>query len=418
MAEPKITKIPGKLKNELIAFRDLFTKPSYTNFSYMLAAITACLLPKNIQNLHETIANNCEDKKNYQTYRYFFEKAKWDENEMAQKKADIFFKAIDARKGKRILIIVDNTLNKKKGVKTFGVGWFHDSSKGGHIWGNDIVTSAIQHKNHFIPHKARMYVKEEDAEKWGVEFKKKHEIAYEEMIKPLKVPKGANVYVVCDAAYFNKEFIDNCRNAPHYYEVIGRVKSNQLIVQDDGSEIKIKNYFREKFKKGNYKKITLTVRGKKKTYWITEAVVNLKSIGECKIVASKKSLSGKAKYYGSTDTSFSGRITLSTYENRWNIETVHREGNQKLGLKEYQARNKDSIERFFQIIFVAWTILLLLEIDKNGALAGMKLLSEMLDSMKTLHFVELFYTLCDNLGMMRPPQGELTQCIKDMGYTI
>ena len=418
MAEPKVTRIPVKLENMLRAFSDLFTNPSYNNFIYMVAAITACMLPKNIQNLHGTIANTCKNKKDYQTYRYFFEKAKWNENEVAQKKADLFFKAVGAKKGRRILIIVDDTFKKKKGEKTFGVGWFWDHSDRKHIWGNNIVTSLIQHKKHFIFHKARMYVKEEDAEKWKVDFKKKHEIAYEEMIKPLKVPKGAKVYVVADAAYFNNAFITNCMSGTYPYHVIGRVKCNQVIVQDDGSEIGITDHFEEEFKKGNYKKTTITVRGKKKTYWIVESIVNLKSIGECKIVASKRDLEGDAKYYGSTDICLSGRVILSIYENRWNIETAHREGNQKLGFKEYQVQSKESIERFFQIIFVVWTILLLLELDKDGALDGMKLLSEMLDSMKTLNLIELFYTICEYLGMMRPPSGELIQCLQEMGYAI
>jgi len=418
MAEPKVTRIPVKLENMLRAFSDMFTTPSYNNFVYMVAAITTCMLPKNIQNLHETIANTCKNKKDYQTYRYFFEKARWNENEVAQKKADIFFKAIGAKKGKRILIIVDDTFKKKKGENTFGVGWFWDHSVGKHIWANNIVTSIIQHKEYFIFHKAMMYVKEEDTEKWGVEFKKKHEIAYEEMVKPLKVPKGANVYVVCDAAYFNKEFISNCRNSPDSYHVIGRVKYDLLITRDDDSNINVKDYFTEEFKKGNYKKITITVRGKKKTYWIVESIVNLKSIGKCKIVASKNDLEGDAKYYGSTNTILSGRVILSIYENRWNIETAHREGNQKLGFKEYQVQSKESIERFFQLIFVVWTILLLLELDKDEALEGMKLLSEMLDSMKTMHLIELFCTICEHLGMMRPPLGELIQCLQKMGYTV
>ena len=170
MAEPKVTRIPLKLENMLRSFSDLFTNPGYNNFTYMVTAITACMLPKNIQNLHETIANTCENKKDYQTYRYFFEKAKWDENEIAQKKADLFFKAVGAGKRKRILIIVDDTFKKKKGENTFGVGWFWDHSEGKHIRGNNIVTSIIQHKNQFIFHKAKIYVKEEDSEKWKVEF--------------------------------------------------------------------------------------------------------------------------------------------------------------------------------------------------------------------------------------------------------
>jgi len=312
--KPKIVKIPGKLDEQLRQFEDLFTKPIFENFSYMASAIMACTGSKNIQNLHGTISDTCEDKKDYQTYRYFFNKAKWDENEVAQKKADLFFKAVGAKKGKRILIIIDDTFNEKKGEKTFGVGWFWDHKVKKHIWANNIVTSAIQCKDYFIPHKAVLYVKEEDVEKWDVEFKKKHEIAYGEFIKPLEVPPRANPYVVVDAAYFNKGFIDNCRSNPNHYHVLGRIKSNLIIIQDDGSEINVKDYFKKEFKKEDPKKVTINVRGKTKTYWIVETVVNLKSIGKCKIVASKKELDDeKAKYYGGTDIVLSGKAILSIY---------------------------------------------------------------------------------------------------------
>jgi hypothetical protein len=412
--KPKVVKIPGKIDEQLQKFRDLFTSPSFENFSYMVSAITACTDPKNIQNLHGTIADTCEDKKDYQTYRYFFGKAKWDENEIAQRKADIFFKSIGAKKGELILIVVDDTLNKKKGKKTFGVGWFQDHSNGNYVWANNIVTSALQYKECFIPHKARIYVKEEDAEKWNVEFRTKPDIAYEEIIKPLKIPTCVKGYVVVDAAYFdNKKFVDNCKNK---YEVIGRVKYNRIIVQKDGSEINVRDHF-NKFSLEEHKKKTIKVRGEEKTYWTVEDVVYLKSLKrKIKIVASKKDLDEDANYYGCTETNLSGKLILSLYENRWNIETVHKESNQKLGFKDYQVRSKDSIERSFQIIFLVWTILLLLEFDKNGAADCMQLLSEMLGPVETMHFTELFYSICDYLGMTRPPLGDLTQCLQDMGY--
>ena len=46
MAEPKVTRIPVKLENMLRSFNDLFTNPGYNNFTYMVTAITACVLPK------------------------------------------------------------------------------------------------------------------------------------------------------------------------------------------------------------------------------------------------------------------------------------------------------------------------------------------------------------------------------------
>ncbi|ODS39657.1 MAG: hypothetical protein A7316_10950 [Candidatus Altiarchaeales archaeon WOR_SM1_86-2] len=97
---------------------------------------------------------------------------------------------------------------------------------------------------------------------------------------------------------------------------------------------------------------------------------------------------------------------------------MHKESNQKLGFKEYQVRSKQSIERSFQLIFLIWAILLLLDFDKYGSVEGMRLLSEMLGSIETMHFTELFYSIWDHFGLMRPPLWDLTKHLQDMGFTM
>ncbi len=410
----KLVSIPGELKNHIVAFRSTFTKQSYENFSYMVASIAACKSQKTLLQLYGTIADVCENKKTYQAYLYFFNKAKWDEDEIAQKAADLFFKAVNAETGKRILIIIDDTLEEKKGEKTFGVGKFWDHKTKKFIWGNNIVTSVIQHKNIFIPHKAKIYVREDQAEKYGVKFRKKHEIAYEDIIKPLRIPKRANVCAVVDAAYFNDEFITNCRRKR--YHVIGRIKKNSVVLGGN-SEINIEDYFKEKFKRGEWKKTTIKVRGKEHTYYTIEDMINLQSIGKVKVVASKKDICKEARYYGSTNRKLPGSNILYIYENRWNIETVHKESNQKLGFKDYQMQTKQAIERTFQLIFLVWVILLLLQSNKKGVLKNAIPLREMIESLRTMLSIESLLFLFNRFGM-HPPLGDIIKHLKELGYNL
>ena len=65
------------------------------------------------------------------------------------------------KEGNRILLIIDDTYNEKKGRHTEGVGKFFDHSKG-YIWGNSFVTSVIQAKGLLIPQKAKIYVKKKE----------------------------------------------------------------------------------------------------------------------------------------------------------------------------------------------------------------------------------------------------------------
>ncbi|OIQ05809.1 MAG: hypothetical protein AUK59_02365 [Candidatus Altarchaeum sp. CG2_30_32_3053] len=122
----KIVTVPTELRGLLNLFGYIFTAPSYVNFMYIVSAIIVCGGRKTLLNLHRAIANVCADKKAYQTYRYFLNAAKWDENKIAQKTADVFLKKMGAENGKRVLVVIDDTYEEKKGKNTFGVGKFWD----------------------------------------------------------------------------------------------------------------------------------------------------------------------------------------------------------------------------------------------------------------------------------------------------
>ena len=146
----KLVKVPSKLNPYLASFSDLFTRPSFTSFCHMTTTIAVCNKSKTIFNLHETMADNNQEKKGRSSYNWFFTDGDWDEDEIAQRKADLFFEELHLKEGNRILLIIDDTYNEKKGKHTEGVGRFFDHSKG-FIWGNSIVTSVLQAKGLFIP---------------------------------------------------------------------------------------------------------------------------------------------------------------------------------------------------------------------------------------------------------------------------
>jgi hypothetical protein len=100
-------------------------------------------------------------KKARSSYNWFFSDANWDENEVAQRKVDLFIEHLSLKNDDKILLIIDDTYNEKEGTQTEGVGKFYDHSKEAYIWGNNFVTSVVQSKGLFIPHKAKMYVNDE-----------------------------------------------------------------------------------------------------------------------------------------------------------------------------------------------------------------------------------------------------------------
>lgn len=222
--------------------------------------------------------------------------------------------------------------------------------------------------------------------------------------------------MVFDSWYFSAWLINGCRELT--YHVICELKCDKLITSDDGSTMQVREYVKE-FSKKAYKKITIKVRGKKIIYYTIERGVELEGIGKVKLVISKKDVKDeKVKYYISTDIKHSLREILKIYENRWNIETTHREGNQKLGFKEYQMRDKEGIERFIQLVFTVWTLFLVLEV-KGEIKPGEKVrpLSEMVTGIQDSSFFDLFIEVLKRMGMPLPREGEgLRSVLGDLGY--
>jgi len=109
-----------------------------------------------------------------------------------------------------------------------------------------------------------------------------------------------------------------------------------------------------------YESTTITVRGEKKTYDVASGVVEIDDIGPVKIVASKTA-DGTTRYYLSTDLDRQADEILSLVEDRWNIETLHQQSDEKFGFKQYQVRRKQAIERYIQLVFLAWTLVTLSE---------------------------------------------------------
>ena len=403
----KLVKTPSRLNPFLAAFSDLFTKPSYNSFRHMTSAIVVCAKSKTVSNLHDIMSNNHKDKKSSSSYNWFLNDAKWDADKVAQKKAELFFDAINLKEKDCLLLIIDDTYNEKKGKHTEGVGKFYDHSKG-HIWGNNFVTSVLQSRGLFIPHKAKMYVKKDEADE---DFRTKIQIAFEDIIKPLEIPDGVELMIVFDSWWFSSDLIIDCRELG--YHVTCQLKSDKLVVPDDEAALQVTDYAK-KFNAEDYKMAKIEVRGKKKRYLTIERILKLDKIGDAKLVISKRKNDKDPKYYISTNTNLTDAEILSIYEDRWNIETAHREANQKLGFKDYQLRSKKAIERFIQLVFSIWTGLLLLELNNPEENYRPKTIGEMVDEIRAEGMVDLVKNIMEYFNLPIP-DGGLLYVIREMG---
>jgi hypothetical protein len=358
------------------------------------------------------MADNLKKKKGRSSYNWFITDSDWDEDELAQRKVDLFLSEIGVKKGNRILLIIDDTYNEKRGKKTEGVGRFFDHSKG-FIWGNSIVTSVIQAKDLFIPHKAKIYVKKDEA---GADFRTKIQIALYDIIKPLQIPQGTELMVVFDSWWYSSSLVKSCLDLGH--NVTCQIKSDKNVILDNGEMFQVKK-LAEKIEKNEYRKVAIKTRGKSKIYLIAERVVQLGKSTQVRLVISKENNSSEPKYYICTDSNLTAKKILSIYENRWDIETAHREANQKLGFKDYQLRGKKSIERFMQLVFIIWTGILLVELETppDGS-KRKRTLGEMVENIKYQSFLDMMIYVLNELNIPIPDEGGLVYKIRALGLKV
>ena len=136
------------------------------------------------------------------------------------------------------------------------------------------------------------------------------------------------------------------------------------------------------------------------------------------MVISKRKEDSEPKYYICTDVNLDAKKILSIYEDRWEIETAHREANQKLGFKDYQLRGKRSIERFMQLVFAIWTGILLVEMENPPNGSKKKTLGEMVDRVKHDTFIDTVIYIWESCNLPVPDEGGLIYKLKAIGLKV
>ena len=172
------------------------------SFTTLVSAVILAEIQWTVSALSRGISHSDEDAKSDRTYRYFLGEADWSATDLAQHQAAFVFDQLDVDAGDEILFHIDDTFVPKTGDAIGGVAELYNPAAGETELGNKLVTSCLQVGEVYVPYLARMYIPEDLAPEFDEPFKKKTEIAVEEIVTPLQLPAGAAVTVVFDSAYY------------------------------------------------------------------------------------------------------------------------------------------------------------------------------------------------------------------------
>jgi len=101
------------------------------------------------------------------------------------------------------------------------------------------------------------------------------------------------------------------------------------------------------------------IKIKDKSYGCFSISMTLNTLGRVRLVVSydNQDLSGTYALLGTNRTDWESKKILSTYLQRWPIETFYRDGKQHLGFDKDQRMSRPSIEKHWSCVFTAHTML-------------------------------------------------------------
>ena len=390
-----LTHLPPWFEQAFEQFESIFSdRRNIASFNSFTSAVIMSHSKWTVNGLYQGISR--PDAKSPRTYRYFLGKANWNATDLAQQQAELLFDELNVGSDDEVLLHIDDTFVGKTGDATDGVAELYNSATGELEQGNKFVTSCLQIGDVYVPYLARMYIKEEIAPNFQQPFKKKTEMAVEDIVMPLQLPAGAALTIVFDSAYYGGNRVSTIQDLGH--DVVCRFKSSHHISPVDEIWTQRVDDYASTLE---YESTTISVRGKKKTYDVASEVVEIDDIGKVKIVASQTA-DGTTRYYLSTDLDRSAAEILSLVEDRWNIETVHQQANEQFGFKQYQVRRKQAIESYIQIVFLAWTLVTLSEQASVGFWEDRGGLSVRLNHAQEAYLVETVLDICEGVDPSLP----------------
>jgi hypothetical protein len=391
-----VTRLPPWFEQTLSIFEPAFSDSrNAESLKHLVSALILAETQWTVSELSQGISRPDGNAKSRRAYDYFFGGADWSATDLAQCHAEYVFDQLQVGAGDDVLLHIDDTFAGKTGDATDGVVRLYNPVAGETELGNKLVISCLQIGDVYVPYLAQMYVPEDLAPDFDEPFKKKTEIAVEDIVTPLQLPAGAALTVVFDSAYYGDERAVAIQNQGD--NVVCRLKSDKHVSPLGVVWTQRVDAFASTLE---YESTTITVRGKEKTYDVASEIVEIEGVGPVKIVASETD--DTTRHYLSTDLGRSAAEILELVEHRWNIETVHEESNAKFGFKQYQLEGKQAIERYLQIVFLAWTLVTFAERANVAFWEERGGLSVRLDYAKQAYLVETLLEITEEVAPSLP----------------
>ena len=307
--------------------------------------------------------------------------------------------------GEVLFVSIDDSLSEKdKGTTCLqAVDWHHDHTKS--VGKKQVYTNGTQHVEVRIQLGERAYVYD-----WGLylraktvrrlnrkrakgqrlSFRTKYRIV-RAILADLKerLPADLAVYVLFDSWYASNKLLKFCRRQG--WHVICAIKSNRTL---DGVKLSTWN---QRLKHQPYKRVKPTATDqRKRPYLVRARQGRLKNVPfeVCVLISKRHRGDKRPKYFLCTDLSLSPQQILTFYQKRWPIEVDNYYVKQLLGLGDFRVQSYEATEKWFAIIFLAYTFLQW-RLNHAQPDEGFKVVADVIRHHRQQHARQVLEAACD-----------------------
>ena len=343
-----IVKLPCFVENILPRFSLTFNKAQLRHFGEYL---TGLMISEN--KTVTGINSNFLDHTDQSSKNHFLTEADWDEKRVTDERLCMVKEQCEKRRITDGVLVIDDSLAHKSGKHIEGANWFWDHVEHAYTFAHQLVTSQYVTKLFHVPLHYRLYLKEEDVPQGT--FQSKIDLAIQ-LIKDAFTAEIPFSCVTADNWYFCDKII----------KYLASISKNWVFASKSNRKICVKGNwmllreFVKTLTPNDFKQVKITkTNGKELFVWAFAKTVHMSKVGRVKVVISflDEPFKGDPFFLVTNRKEWSIVKILSTYAQRWPIETFYRDAKQNLGLENCELRLLKGIRRHWDLVFLAYTLL-------------------------------------------------------------
>jgi hypothetical protein len=315
--------------------------------------------------------------RHHSAYHRVFAAARWSLDELGL----AVFGLILPLSGGVVLLAVDDTLARKRGLKVFGAGMHHDPllscrktavTNWGHCW---VVLGVVLRpplcggRWFCLPVLFRLYVPKKTAERKGLPYKTKPELAVEMLAVLCGRHPGRRFHAVCDSAYGGKSVL---LKLPGNCDLTSRLKMDARLYDAPVNRRSRKGGRPRKrgerlatpaeMLAGRCRRLTLDIYGRNDKSRVRECVARCHAAPArpLRVVAVEPLTGGrKPQAFYSTCPDDTAESVLTRYACRWSMEVANHDAKGQLGFEEPQGWTRRAVRRTAPVAMLLYSLVVL-----------------------------------------------------------